>query len=523
MVDEFDAELANVLLGDGDAAHLLREAMYAGLFISPLGGDPSRYRYHQLFRELLHARLAEDSRHAQELHARAGEWYEKTGQYVLAVDQFVRARDLSCAFGILHEHVAHDWFANNPTDSEAWLGHLSDDDVRTHRGRMVDYAIALGLAGKVEEQGRWLALASSQGSDNADGESSFDLRMAAATAHWHGMRGEPEPAIAFERDVVPRMKPGTDFVIDQFPIVSARAHLYNGQPTAAISTCERGLTVADPVSRAVLLGIRGRAMFELGQLHLARQAAEEATDVARKSGIEHHVGLFDALLTMGGLNLEADQLDEAERLIEEATRRSERIRPPFTVMALVERAALLRARGQLVEGLAILEQGRAVLPAGVVSPLYHRADALEAIIRVDMGEPEHALALARALPPRRVGASSKQRRCCPWGRRREPMRHQQVLISPTTTSDWPSSSLSLGQRCSGRGARPITQVYSTSSRSHVSTGSSEQSSTGPAASSAIWSPCWCALPATTTPTRCSPRPNASKHATLPAPLREAPL
>ena len=68
-------------------------------------------------------------------------------------------------------------------------------------------------------------------------------------------------------------------------------------------------------------------------------------------------------------------------------------------MALVERAALLRARGQLIEGLAILEQGRAVLPAGVVSPLYHRADALEAIIRVDIGEPEHALALARALPP----------------------------------------------------------------------------------------------------------------------------
>ncbi len=399
VVDEFDAELANVLLGDGDAAHLLREAMYAGLFISPLGGDPSRYRYHQLFRELLHARLAEDSRHAQQLHARAGEWYEKTGQYVLAVDQFVRARDLSRAFGILHEHVAHDWFANNPTDSEAWLGRLSDDDVRTHRGRMVDYAIALGLAGKVEEQGRWLALASSQGSDNADGESSFDLRMAAATAHWHGMRGEPEPAIAFERDVVPRVKPGTNFVIDQFPIVSARAHLYNGQPTAAITTCERGLTVADPVSRAVLLGIRARAMFELGQLHLARQAAEEATDVARRSGLEHHVGLFDALLTLGGLNLEADQLDEAERLIEEATRRSERIRPPFTVMALVERAALLRARGQLIEALAILEQGRAVLPAGVVSPLYHRADALEAIIRVDIGEPEHALALARALPP----------------------------------------------------------------------------------------------------------------------------
>ena len=163
VVDEFDVELANCLLGDGDGAHLLREAVSAGLFISPLGGDPTRYRYHQLFRELLQAQLAEDPRRAQELHSRAGEWYEKSGQYVLAVEQFVRARDLDHAFGILHEHVAHDWFANNPTDFDAWLDHLSDEDVRAHRGRMVDYAIALGLAGKVEEQGRWLALASSQG------------------------------------------------------------------------------------------------------------------------------------------------------------------------------------------------------------------------------------------------------------------------------------------------------------------------------------------------------------------------
>ena len=399
VVDEFDVELANCLLGDGDGAHLLREAVTAGLFISPLGGDPTRYRYHQLFRELLQAQLAEDSRLAQGLHSRAGEWYEKSGQYVLAVEQFVRARDLDRAFGILHEHVAHDWFVNNPTDFDAWLDHLSDEDVRAHRGRMVDYAIALGLAGKVEEQGRWLALASSQGPDDRDGESAFDVRMAAAVAHWQGMRGDPEPAIAFERDVFPRVKPGTDFVLDQFPIISSRAHLYNGDPTAAIATCDRGLGVADPASRAVLLGIRGRALFELGQLHLAHEAAAEAIEVACRSGIEHHVGLVDALLTLGGLQLEADRLDEAEHLIEEATRRSERIRPPFAVMALVERAGLFRARGELVEGLAMLERGRAILPAGVDSPLYHRSDALEARIRIDIGEAEHALALARALPP----------------------------------------------------------------------------------------------------------------------------
>ena len=249
VVDEFDAESANFLLGDGDGAQLLREAIYAGLFISPLSGDLSRFRYHQLFRELLHAQLAEDPIRTKELHSRAGEWYQKEGQYLAAVEHFVRARELDRAFGILHEHVAHDYFANNPADFDAWLRHLSGDDVRTHRGRMVDYAIALGLAGKVEEEGRWLALASSSGTEVREGDDAFNLRMAAATAHWHAMRGETEPAIAFERDVVPLVKPGTDFVVDQFPIVSARAHLYEGQPTAAIASCDRALAISDPATR----------------------------------------------------------------------------------------------------------------------------------------------------------------------------------------------------------------------------------------------------------------------------------
>ena len=388
VVDEFDVELANFLLGGSDAGHLLREAVSAGLFISPLGGDPCRYRYHQLFRELLHALLADDPSVARVLHSRAGTWYEKAGDFVAAVEQFVRARDLDRAFGILHEHVAHDWFANSPADFEPWLDRIASEDIRGHRGRMLDYAIALGLAGKVEEQGRWLALA--RGADGGEGAPNLDVRMAAANAQWHAMRGEPEPAIAFEREVVPHLNPGTDFVLDQFPLLSARAHLYSQDPTSAIATCDGAFDHANPATRAVLLGIRGRALFELGQLHRARETTYEAMELARRSGIEHHVGLFDAVLTLGGLDLEADHLDEAERLIEEAMRRCERIRPPFALMALVERATLSRARGELVEGLGVLERARSALPAGVVSPFHDRVDALEARIRIDLGEAERA-------------------------------------------------------------------------------------------------------------------------------------
>ena len=396
VVDEFDVELANALLGDERGAHLLRRAMNSGLFVMAVGRDPPRYRYHQLFRELLRAQLeAEDPARAKALHSSAGIWFEKTGSYASAVDHFVQARDLDRAFGILHDHLAHQWFPGPSSSTGTWLGRLSDEDIRAHRARMVDYALALGLAGRIEEEGWWLAQASSAAGDR---DIDFEIRLAAVDAQWHGMRGEPEPILAFERDVFWRLTPGTDFVLDQFPVLSARAHLYEGDPASCIAACDVALSHADPVTAAVLLGIRSAGLFERGQLREARVAARAALDAARLRGVPHHPGLFDAILTLGAFSLEASQLDQAERLIEEAVRRSEGIRPPFELLGLIERARLFRARGELVEGLGILERARTVLPTGSRSPLIQRADVLEARLRIDLGEPARAAELAWTLP-----------------------------------------------------------------------------------------------------------------------------
>ena len=210
-----------------------------------------------------------------------------------------------------------------------------------------------------------------------DRDVDFDIRWAGVDAQWHAMRGEPDPVLAFERDVFSHLKPGTDFVLDQFPIISSRAHLYREDPASCIATCDLALGHADPGTRVVLLGIRSGALCELGQLRQARIAANAALEAARRRGVERHIGLFDALLTLGTLRLEADQLDDAERSLEEAVVRCEGVRPPFELLALVERAHLFRARGELVEGLSILERARTVLPAGSKSPLNQRVDALK--------------------------------------------------------------------------------------------------------------------------------------------------
>ena len=189
----------------------------------------------------------------------------------------MQARDLDRAFAILHDHVAHEWFAGRSANLDTWLGRLSEEDLRAHRGRMLDYSIALGLAGRVEEEGWWLAQAASAAGDP---DVDFDIRLAAANAQWHGMRGEPDPALEFERDVFSHLTPGTDFVLDQFPIISTRARLYRIGPISCIAACDLALGHADPSTRAVLLGIRSGALFELGEL---RESAGGRERSARSS------------------------------------------------------------------------------------------------------------------------------------------------------------------------------------------------------------------------------------------------
>ena len=52
----------------------------------------------------------------------------------------------------------------------------------------------------------------------------------------------------------------------------------------------------------------------------------------------------------------------------------------------------------MTEGLGILERARTVLPAGSISPLNQRTDAVEARVRLDLGESQRAADLAQALP-----------------------------------------------------------------------------------------------------------------------------
>ena len=79
---------------------------------------------------------------------------------------------------------------------------------------------------------------------------------------------------------------------------------------------------------------------------------------------------------------------------------SERFRPVFEFLGLLDRAEIWAARGKIKEALASVDAARLVL-AGTDSELLARADELEALLRLSLGDLRSAAELADGLPATR--------------------------------------------------------------------------------------------------------------------------
>jgi len=161
-------------------------------------------------------------------------------------------------------------------------------------------------------------------------------------------------------------------------------------------------SVTEPARLVDVRGGQALAWFEAGRLAEAAEAARAADADARRLGFQQHPFAVDYLRVLAGVALEQRDFDTAEQLTERALSISERFRPVFEFLALLDRAGIWAARGHIHEALASVDAARRVL-AGTKSVLLARADELEALLRLSLGDLRSAAELADGLPPTRRG------------------------------------------------------------------------------------------------------------------------
>ncbi|WP_433727669.1 LuxR C-terminal-related transcriptional regulator [Actinoplanes sp. CA-051413] len=254
IVDDFTAELAEALIQQGDARHIITVLERANAFVQPVAARSTVHRYHRLFAELLRAQLAyEKPEQVTQLHRRATAWYAAHDQSTDAIRHAVAAGDWEYACAILVEDLSVGRLLGEDADRLRRLFLAMPADADGPQAAMVLAAKAL-TAGEDGEAVRQLNRV-----DPASSESSVPMRLTVALL-----------------DAVAALKRHDD----------ARALCAAGTAGALLALASPAAVAAHPELRTVLLVTKGTAQNRSGALADAVVTLTEAAGGVQPAGCE---------------------------------------------------------------------------------------------------------------------------------------------------------------------------------------------------------------------------------------------
>ena len=406
VLGELTAEACAAVTGGQDAAALLRSIDAANLFLVALDDDKTSYRYHHLVRQVLRAELhATDRPRELALQLGAAEWYESTGDTRRATRHFLAAQQADRALALLQDRVVTDFLRDPALPAALDLSMVDPSVLARAPGRLLALTADLLLCGDWVRGGEYLDLIE-RAQASIPPDSTLAARLAVMRCVRHALIGEMDEAVRqglAARSMAARAQLDDDW-ITAVPVILVRAYTWVEDFEAVEREVAAALAVpslAEP-AKLVLRGAQALAWFDAGRIAQADAAARTAEADARCLGFEQHPFAVDYLRALAGAALERRDLDAAEHLTERALSISERGRPAFEFLALLDRAGIWAARGQIRDALATVEAARRVL-AGTTSALLARAGEAEALLRLSLGDLRTPAELASRLPATRRG------------------------------------------------------------------------------------------------------------------------
>ena len=389
--------------GRHDAAAMLRRIDTAHLFLVALDEQQETFRYHRLVRQVLRAELrARDRDREPLLHQRAAEYFEQAGDTPRATRHFLSARQVHRALDLMQDRVVTDFLQNPGHPGALDLTMVTPATLTNHPDQLLAVAADLLLHGETARGGEYLDHLAEAGLPDSP-KSRLAARFAALQCFYCTSIGQLNQAVrhADLARAIQQQEQLTDEWSIVIPLTLLRIYAVL-QDTEAVEREAAAVlampAVAEPVKAVVVPGVRAWAWFEAGHLADASAAARGAAAEAGRLGFEQHIFAVDYLRTLAGLALERRELDTAEHLTEQNLSIAEHRRPIFEYLALLDRAAVWAARGQISQALATVDSARSIL-TGTRSPLLARADEAEALLRLSLGDLRTPAQLATGLPP----------------------------------------------------------------------------------------------------------------------------
>ena len=402
VLGELTADTCAAVTGREDAAALLRTIDAAHLFLVTLDDERTRFRYHHLVREMLRAELRiRDRAREQSLQVRAAEWFESMGDTRRAARHLVAARQADRALALLQDRGVTDFLRDPMPPPPLDLNMIDSALLADAPDRLLAVATDLLLSGDAARGGEYLGLLDrTQPSASPDPE--LTARLAAARSLHHMLTGRVDEAAA-EALAVRAIQERTQVAGEwnaAVPLILLRVYPWLEDFEAVEREAAAALAapqLTEPVKLVMVPGALALAWFEAGRLAEAASAASAAEKEALRLGFGQHFFAADYLRVLAGLALERRDLDTAEQLTGQALSITKGRRPLLEFLALLDQAMIWSGRGHVRDALASVEAARRVL-AGTGSPLLARADELEGLLRLSLGDLRSPAELASGLP-----------------------------------------------------------------------------------------------------------------------------
>jgi LuxR family maltose regulon positive regulatory protein len=402
VLGELTADVCAAVTCRQDAAALLHTIDAANLFLVALDEERTSFRYRRLARQLLRAHLrARDGAREQAVQLRAGEWFESVGDARRAARHYLAANQADRALALLQDRVFTGFWRDPVLPPPPDLNMIDPALLVDSPGRLLGLATDLLLSGDPVRGGEYLDRLESAQPPIPPG-SELAARLAGGRALHRMLTGQADEAAA-EALAAREVMEGTQ-LRDEWNAAITLILLSVYRWLEDYQTVEREAAaalaapeLAEPVKLVLVPGARALAWLEAGHLAQAAEAAEAAEAEARRLGFGQHLFAVDYLRALAGLAMERRDLDAAEQLTKQALSISEQGWPAFQFLALLDRARIWAARGQVQDALTSIEKARSVL-TGTGSVLLARADELEARLRLSLGDPASPAELAGRLP-----------------------------------------------------------------------------------------------------------------------------
>jgi LuxR family maltose regulon positive regulatory protein len=384
-----DAVLGAEAPSSSNSQTILEHLERSNLFIVPLDDRRHWYRYHHLFADLLRRRLYQSPSFAPPasggvagLRRRASEWLEREGSIVEAVAQALAASDPDYAADLIERHVLDAFYRSETVLVCQWVHALPERLVRARPLLDAVYANALLLASSLSPdaaerrlQDAEKALAAQAGERAASpgdtpgqpGRALVAGFIATFRAYLARFRGDPpQTVIDLSLQALASLPAGELRFRSALACNLGLACWSLGDEEAAarafVTARQIGEQSNDLFNATAAVCFQARMAHQRGRLREAAAICRAAlSGFGEKRPIPYAGTIY---VTLGGILLEWNELEEAERVLDEALELVKLTAAVEQARCYMELARLSQARSDWTGAMARLDQAERLWPAG---------------------------------------------------------------------------------------------------------------------------------------------------------------